>query len=363
MSKMKTYKITLEPLDWFFFGGESTFDNSVKTSYIAHSNKFPQQAALLGMVRYQLLKQEGMLSRPNYTPDPQKVTELIGGESFSMEKKDQCFGNIKALSPVFIEKEITKTHQAVAYIPSTLTYNYHLSFEQNVRVSLNGKEKECLICDNDSFDEKKYNNFLRFKNKNGDELMLWDIFETRMQVGITKNTDYGQDNDNRFFKREMVRFKKDEKGEYSYRFAFYVDMDTNLKNDYVYLGAERSCFKMTVTEQSEGDSAHNIYMKDSTNKPMNGRIEILSPTYVEEIERLNELCDFHWSFQTPFRNIIQVKNGKGKLNSGNVSYNRVSICYNMLCPGTVLFFKEDKRTEIVKLLNNEHLKTIGYNFF
>ena len=54
---MKVFKVTLEPKDWFFFGGSSTFDNGTKTSYIAHSLLFPQQTALLGMIRYQLLKQ------------------------------------------------------------------------------------------------------------------------------------------------------------------------------------------------------------------------------------------------------------------------------------------------------------------
>lgn len=50
------YLITLTPMDWFFFGGERTLDDGKSADYISHSNKFPQQSALLGMIRYQLLK-------------------------------------------------------------------------------------------------------------------------------------------------------------------------------------------------------------------------------------------------------------------------------------------------------------------
>ncbi|MFK1829260.1 type III-B CRISPR module-associated Cmr3 family protein [Bacteroides fragilis] len=57
------YLITLTPMDWFFFGGERTLDDGKSADYISHSNKFPQQSALLGMIRYQLLKQHNLLSQ------------------------------------------------------------------------------------------------------------------------------------------------------------------------------------------------------------------------------------------------------------------------------------------------------------
>lgn len=50
-------------MDWFFFGGERTLDDGKSADYISHSNKFPQQSALLGMIRYQLLKQHNLLSQ------------------------------------------------------------------------------------------------------------------------------------------------------------------------------------------------------------------------------------------------------------------------------------------------------------
>ncbi|WP_431430010.1 type III-B CRISPR module-associated Cmr3 family protein [Bacteroides hominis] len=62
------YLITLTPMDWFFFGGERTLDDGKSADYISYSNKFPQQSALLGMIRYQLLKQHNLLSQFPYKP-------------------------------------------------------------------------------------------------------------------------------------------------------------------------------------------------------------------------------------------------------------------------------------------------------
>ena len=366
---MKIYKVTLEPLDWFFFGGESTFDNSVKTSYIARSDKFPQQTALLGMIRYQLLKQEGLLTMEGKKPDTNKVNNLIGPGSFSMTNEKQAFGAISGLSPVFIEREDKKTEHTDYFSPATLTSSYQLSFVEGngIKVYLNGCEKTCIIEDSGTFNGKEYINFLRFQSRYGHDLMQWDIFETRMQVGITKNTDYGQDADSekkRFFKHEMVRLKNT--SESKFRYAFYVELNgKQLKSDYVYLGAERSCFKMIVTdvETSDGLTLRQVFLQKRLSLSEEGRIEILSPTYVKKMDELYQLCDFHWSFQVPFRNILQSKENKGKLNSGVVSYNRSSICYNMLTPGSVLFFNENNRTNIEDLLENQHLQLIGYNYY
>ena len=385
MSKMTIYKVTLEPLDWFFFGGESTFDNSVKQSYIAHSNMFPQQTALLGMLRYQLLKQEGLLSGKGRTPDMDKVNALIGPESFTIDNNSQSFGHIKGLSPVFIEKEFTRVikqgknleskREFQSYHPVPLTDGYKISFDRNVRVFIHGQEKHSLINDNDSFDEKQYRNFMVFHEKNGCNLNAWEIFETRMQIGITKNTDVleGEDDEKgRFFKHEMVRFRNDKENKVVFRFAFYAMLDNELQGDFVYLGAERSCFKMKadVVVKDVPDSPisskqlHELFKNNHPSEEVPGRIELLSATFVEDMDKLNSLCDFHWSFLTPFRNIVQTKDGRGKLKAGDVCYHRKEVCSNMLCAGSMLFFEnEEKRAEIEKLLSNTHLQDIGYNYY
>ena len=59
MSKV-TYKITLTPVEGYFFGGETTFGEGQAKNYFAKSNLLPQETALLGMLRYQILKLKGL---------------------------------------------------------------------------------------------------------------------------------------------------------------------------------------------------------------------------------------------------------------------------------------------------------------
>lgn len=367
---MKVFKVTLEPKDWFFFGGGTTFDNGTKTSYIAHSLLFPQQTAILGMIRYQLLKQNNLLFGYGGKPDDGQVIKLIGEKSFSMRDDNQkTYGDILGLSPVFLEEYEDRGDKRVIreLFPLALTNSYNLSFDTKVRVFMTDREKNVLIDDNKSFKAKKYDNYKFYGDKDGDSLSIEKIFETRMQVGITKNTDYipeeGEKEQN-FYKHEMVRFRKNKKENTTFRYAFYVKLNSQeIKKDFVFLGAERSCFDMVVSEVIGETDLKQIYLESHPSMHEQGRIELLSPTYVEDFDELEKLCNFHWSYATSFRNITFNKEGKGKLNSGNVCYNRGETCYNMLCAGSVLFFDETNRNKVERLLSNEHLQSIGYNFY
>lgn len=367
---MRIFKVTLEPKDWFFFGGGSTFDNGTKTSYIAHSTLLPQQTALLGMVRYQLLKQNNLLFGHGGKADDEGVIKLIGEKSFSMRDDNQkTFGDILGLSPVFLEEYKEDDEECVVrkLFPLALTNSYNLSFEKGVKVFMTDRAKQLLIDDNRSFEYKKYDNYMKYGDKDGNSLLSDTIFETRMQVGITKNTDFkpeeGEKEQN-FFKHEMVRFRKNKKDKTTFRYAFYVKLDSQkLQTDFVFLGAERSCFNMKVSEVGNGTDLMQIYLQDHLSRNDKDKLEILSPTYVEDIEKLEDLCNFHWSYSISFRNITYNKEGKGKLNSGKVSYNRGETCYNMLSAGSVIFFDEANREKIEALLNNEHFQSIGYNYY
>lgn len=368
MNKMRLYKVTLEPKDWFFFGGNTTFDNGVKTSYIARSTFFPQQTALLGMIRYQLLKQSDLLFGQGGSPNSAEVKSLIGEESFSMTKSEQTFGDILELSPVFLEEyeDNEEKHVVRELFPIKLTKSYDLSFESNVRVCMTYREKKKLVNDNGTFHPKDYDNYEMYGDKDGRTISTNDVFKTRMQVGITKNTDHKPEEDEKegnFFKHMMIRFCKDKDCKTTFRFAFYVKLYNQvLKSDFVFLGAERSCFDMKASP-IDGTDLTQIFLMNHPSKPEQGEIEILSPTYVEKFDELNDLCDFHWSFLTPFRNLTFAKNGQGKLNSGKVSYNRSETCYNMLNTGSILFFDEKNRKEIESLLDDKHLQSIGYNYY
>ena len=92
------YRITLTPLDTFFFGGETTFGQDAGANYFAVSNRFPQQTTLLGLLRHQILMQNDAFPLPNAN-----ATDLIGENSFDAEMK-HSFGSIKHLSPIVMQK-------------------------------------------------------------------------------------------------------------------------------------------------------------------------------------------------------------------------------------------------------------------
>ena len=204
---MSRYKVTLKPLEWFFFGGEQTFDNGETQSFIARSNRFPQQTTLLGMVRYQLLKQNHLLLNGEKKDESilSEMATLIGKNSFDIEATEtQSFGKIKSISPVFIQM---KEHQLV---PMPLTYGLDISFAEG-EVWLNGFLKNKII-NAPAFNEKKYDNYSKLIDETG---RTWyidgedGIFTSDMQIGITK-ADGGDENENGFYKQEILCFKNKE---------------------------------------------------------------------------------------------------------------------------------------------------------
>lgn len=342
---MSRYKVTLRPIDWFFFGGEQTFDNGSSQSFIARSNRFPQQTALLGMARYQLLKQAGLLSisgKKMTEEEKQRSEKLIGGSSFSLDSQAELnYGAITGLSPVYIQRG------GKVLLPMPYTFGTQLSFSTNDgRICVGGNTVGGIpqLTVNSDFDY--YKNPDRLIDSDGNIFSIKNIYKSKMLIGITKAQD-GEDNENGFFKQKTLRFSDDDTC-----FVFYLDLANGvaLSNDYVFIGAQRSCFKMDVDTREDDmfvptHPAHSVL--------------ICSPTFVNDINALNDSCLFHWSHSMPFRNII--KSDTGRLKSGAVSYRRHAAVSTFLQPGSVLFFKNEKIELLKALLDNSNLKKIGYN--
>lgn len=342
---MSRYQVTLKPIDWFFFGGEQTFDNGTSQSFVAHSNYYPQQTSLLGMVRYQLLKQADLLSvleKQLSEEEKQKSKQLIGGSSFSLDAKGkQQFGAIIGLSSVYIQ------HRGKVLLPTPFTFGTRLFFlKEEGRMCIGNTiiEGTPHLTDDSIFDY--YKNPERLIDAEGNIFLINDLYTSTMQIGITKAQD-GDDNEKGFFKQETLRFCDDDT-----RFIFYLELADGLSlyEDNVFIGAQRSCFKMDVDTNEDA-----LFIPSHPNHS----ILICSPTFIYDIDALNDCCLFHWSRSIPFRNII--KSDNGRLRSGTVAYHRQTAVYNFLQPGSVLFFKNGKLKQLKELLDITNLKTIGYN--
>ncbi|MCR4665407.1 MAG: hypothetical protein K5660_08590 [Paludibacteraceae bacterium] len=342
---MSRYKVTLKPIDWFFFGGEQTFDNGSSQSFIARSNRYPQQTSLLGMVRYQLLKQAGLLSEPGKKlteEEKQKSAELIGSSSFSLDSQTELhYGAINGLSPVYIQRG------GKILLPMPYTFGTQLVFPpEGGRICLGGNTISTIpqLTVNPGYDY--YKNPERLIDVEGNISSINDLYKSTMQIGITKAQD-GDDNESGFFKQEVLRFANDD-----ISFVFYLQLadGVSLSKDTVFVGAQRSCFKMDVDIWTD-----ELFIPSHPDHS----VLICSPTFVHDIDAMNDCCLFHWSRSMPFRNIINSENGR--LKSGAVAYRRHSAVSTFLQPGSVLFYKKEKLEQLVDLLNNPNLKTIGYN--
>lgn len=120
---MKKNKISvfmeIEPEGYYFFGGERTFNTAEKdkyeepvTNYFAISNLYPQQTALLGLIRHTMLCLYGVTNGTK-----EQKTAIIGSKAFS-PGYNEAYGLIESLSPVIIYNQTT---QKVLY-PAGLNY-------------------------------------------------------------------------------------------------------------------------------------------------------------------------------------------------------------------------------------------------
>ena len=120
-----TYLVKLRPLENYTLGTElgftdENFHGAGRSSYIATSGEVPDQTTVLGMVRFMVLKNCGIL-RTDFcysSQEKQKISELIGPESFDFTKPDQSFGVIRGISPVFIIKTEQKSGEEQYLVPT-----------------------------------------------------------------------------------------------------------------------------------------------------------------------------------------------------------------------------------------------------
>jgi len=308
------YLVTLKPLQSYLFGGDTTFGtfgDEKNSSYLVHSRKFPQQSAILGMLKKEIMIQSGTLTRKvrgEWVDKHQKseATALVGEEKFDIFTNEmQNFGAIKSLEPIIL---IQKDKRYIKKVDID-SYTY----------------KDGLL---QGYDAKKdiYDNFVEINSNK--TLASSDIFEPIEQIGNSKF-----DEQDSLFKKTSYRLKDD------FRFAFYLECDYELKNSIVTLGADKSSFKLEVKEEN---STVNYYDK-------NGYLTLLSDSYITL--PLKEHCDFAITSEISYK---QLTNSFQK-NKRTFSKSDKVYLYEK---GSVILNPSQK---LLENLNNKNCQQIGYN--
>ena len=318
------YKITLTPLEPFIFGGDNTFgklltDKEKKETpelgtYLVKSRQFPQQSAILGMLKKELMIQSKLLTRKvrGEWVDPknkQHANNLVGNEKFDLLKKEiQDFGAINTLSPIFLTRNNKDYIKKVAIDK----YTYSDGLLQNYIPK-----------------EDIYDNFISIDNN--DIKSSKDIFKPIEQTGNKKGGE-----ENSLFKKTSYSLND------NFKFAFYLDVNFELKNSIVTLGADQSKFKLEVTKTND-----NLEYKDK-----NGYLTLLSDAYVTV--SLKDNCTFAITSEISYQSLQNqkhsIKHNEFKKSKKIYLYEKGSVIIN---PSEILLDN----------LNNQNCQQIGYNIY
>jgi len=316
------YLVTLKPLEPFLFGGDQTFGtlgDKEAGSYLVTSRQFPQQTALLGMLRKELMTQAGLLTRKRrgeWVDKEKKVDaiNLVGYEKFSMKEKElQDFGMIEKLSPIFLMQKGKRYLKKV-------DIDSH-PYEDGVLKGYNPKENI-------------YDNFVSLDGAKN--ISSEAIFKAVEQTGNKKGGE-----ENSLFKKTSYLLKD------GFRFAFYVELDTTLKStilksSIVTLGADRSAFRMEVKE----DNSTLDYVDKK------GYLTLLSDALITV--DIKNSCDFAITSELSHRNL---KSKKSALQKNTFEKSETVYLYEK---GSIFINPSE---ELLADLNQENLQQIGYNIY
>ena len=311
------YLVTLSPLEPFLFGGDNTFGklgDEINGTYLVKSRQFPQQSAILGMHKKEIMTQNNLLTRQlkGEWVEPkkkQKAENLVGVEKFDIFSKSiQNFGKIKNISPMFFIKNDE------IFIKKVDIDSF--DFEDGV---LKGYKTKIDI----------YDNFINITTN--EKLTSDKIFKP---IEKTANKKGGEENS--LFKKTSYLLND------NFKFAFYLDCDCDLKNSIITLGADRSSFKMEVKEDN---STLNYEDKKAY-------LTLISDAYITL--SLKDNCDFAISSEISYQNLQNqkhaFKHNEFKKSDKVYLYEKGSVIIN---PSQAL----------IDDLNNKNLQQIGYNIF
>ena len=305
--------ITLKPLMPFFFGYENTFGKK-GTNYYVKSALFPQQSAILGMLRREILLQAGLLTRKlrDEWVDEHKsevAKKLVGSGKFKSFNDEIDIGVIKSISPVFLKKKEK--------------YYFLMPNIKGIK-----KQKGYYLVDF----EEGYKNFgfvLKDLDGNKEPLFFSENKGAFIESEMVGNSL--KDNEDAFFKKIVYNLN-------GFEFAFYADIDFDLKDSVVKLGADNSLFKMQVKDVD--NSFEDIEFKKKNFLDCDDSVSIvLGDSYIENLD-----SDFGVVEEVIFRTFKQqTKNFK--------KYSPIKLYQK----GTIFVNLRNK-------LENNFAKKIGFNY-
>ncbi len=368
----KTYLITLKPLEPYFFGGEKLSEIGNKTNFYVKSTRYPQQTALLGMLRHFMLIRHGLLDNNKLT-DSERAAELIGPSSFAVGVKRE-FGCINQLSPVAIR------YHSHNYWQSALDLGFSLE-ETALKTSFGDSKSHEKVLQSKGYDPKKElpdslisaGEILRLP---GEE----EVFTPVSRPGITKSRS-GQREDQAYYRQEYIKLHD------ACAFAFYADISLseslNGLEELMTMGGERSPFTLKFTEVTIPDFDRlKLYPENQPDCPWH-KLILLSDTYtpVDIVQKADFSINTSVSFRCIGSKIHVAENDTSLVTSeyyklryqeevdehdtSKIKQPLRSQRYFLHQRGSVFYFQKRERLKEVSkdIESQKNFRQIGYNHF
>lgn len=387
---MPTYLVKLTPLEKFFFGEKHKFNEDDSVNYYLRSARFPQQTALLGLLRYQYLQHAGSeIYQNNKIVRWGEADALVGPFSFNPEA-DNEFGQIRSLSPVFLMDTQGGEDGSIRYFPIGKRYQEVKGEYKPLELDEQG---ECL----NGYSPKKELPQMWASAKSITPISEDEFFGVDCRVGVraekwNKDKEGQKPEEYGFFYQEFGRFKNEQcivheaprdcngkgcvaKTRRSLCFAFYYTCSVESKlpqSEVVFLGGERQPFLMEVEEVDKIKDAETVYQEDYNKVPQS----LLPPSPTHSIVLLlsDARIEVKWE-NVPFaiteiRDFARVIVPKTDINDEsikNISSRKHLLAQpplELYARGSLFYFEDDEKAEAfeaqVLKVNNFH--KIGYNY-
>ncbi|MEO0556086.1 MAG: type III-B CRISPR module-associated Cmr3 family protein [Bacteroidota bacterium] len=327
------YEICLRPVENYFFGGERTFGQAQdeQSNYFAVSNKYPQQTALLGLLRYLLLEHNQWLPLKDHKTEASKA---IGDRSFDVKMEaTQDFGVIQSLSPLFMKRaeEVFRFTHPLDQL--------RLSLEEKVE-ALGANGQTGPLVKPEGFNSKTYYPELLIGDQ-GDRSVHSDVFLKKEQIGILKQSEKDG-----FFKQASYHLSK------GWYFSFYVHLEGSFvlpEEAKVSFGAEQKQFFVQVKSIKSQDLPSFLKPGEGSDK-----LTLLSDALVDG--SIYEHCRFSLSDTVDFRTV--------QIGFEGAKFRKDSVKHNLLKRGSILIPKAGQMGDLESALQqNQNFRNIGFNHY
>lgn len=353
MIDMNRYKIILTPINSFYFGSTKHFGENNKNTYILESEQWPQQTAVLGMLRKEILTQRGLLY-PIGTKE--EISSLIGKKGFDFKDITQEFGCIKAITPILLETNDQKLYVQAPFDNAAREKNIYTPYKWNDKLILTYRHEEAKrvpvikakVGESNCYNPKEGIIEGLIEIDTAEVIEKSSYLKQVEQVGINRKQQ-----ENGLYKVKSYKFNNEDR---EYRFCFYTDIEGELeeKNSIVQLGASQSLFEMKI-EKNTDEINYNTLMNHKTFKIEDTefkRVWVISDTYLNKQQ-----------YTKVENGITRLKPFKYICNKvGERHFKLLEETYYLIERGSVLYCKaENEETLMDSIKSYSNLRLIGYN--